>query len=190
MQEYDQIYEWYLETRNHVTGVNSVKSAFSFLGDRSTVVDLGCGTGIPLTATLNNIGLRVIGVDSSPKMIGAFKKNLPGCETQLTPIQDYVFSNNTISGVLCWGCMFHLPPEDQISVLNNVFSSVSIGGRFLFTSAKEKDSTTGEMDGVTFSYCSLGSDKYNELAINAGWKLIHESEDEDKNYEYLFERVG
>ena len=190
MQEYDQIYEWYLEARNYVTGVNSVQSAFSLLGNGSTVVDMGCGTGIPLTATLNNMGLRVIGVDSSPKMIGAFKKNLPDCETQITPIQDYVFSNNTISGALCWGCMFHLSPEDQISVLNNVFSSVSIGGRFLFTSAKEKDSTTGEMDGVTFSYYSLGSDKYNELAINAGWKLIHESEDEDKNYEYLFERVG
>lgn len=189
MQEYDQIYGWYLQARNLVTGVNSVESAFSQFGKGSTVVDLGCGTGVPLATKLNDMGLRVIGVDSSAKMIDAFKANLPGSETHLTSIQDYVFSNCTISGALCWGCMFHLRPEDQISVLNNVFGSVSIGGRFLFTSAKENDSKTGEMDGVEFSYYSLGSDKYNKLAIKAGWKLIHESEDEDKNHEYLFERI-
>ncbi len=189
MQEYNQIYEWYLDTRNTVTGVESVLSAFDGLKKGSTVVDLGCGTGLPLATALTSMGLRVIGVDSSSRMINAFKNNLPNAKTKLIKLQDYTFPKTKISGVLCWGCLFHLSPDDQIKVIRNVFSSVTCGGRFLFTSAKEKDCRTGEMDGVTFEYYSLGSEKYNEIARNAGWRLMHESEDEGKNYEYLFEKL-
>ena len=91
--------------------------------------------------------------------------------------------------VCCVGDVYlHLPPDDQVKLLNNIFSSVCTGGRLLFSSAKENDQTTGQMNGVTFNYYSLGSEKYNELAESAGWKLIHESADEGKNYQYLFEK--
>lgn len=189
MQEYDQIYEWYLDARNNVTGVESVLSAFGGFKRGATVVDLGCGTGLPLASVVTSMGLRVIGVDSSEQMINAFKANFPDAEANLIKVQNYTFPKAELSGALCWGCLFHLLPDDQIKVLGNVFSSITSGGRFLFTAAKEKDYKTGEMDGVIFQYYSLGSEKYNELAEKAGWRLIHESEDEGKNYEYLFEKL-
>ncbi|MFK7815996.1 MAG: class I SAM-dependent methyltransferase, partial [Gammaproteobacteria bacterium] len=130
----------------------------------------------------------IIGVDSSDLMVQSFKSNFPEAEAHHLPMQDYVFPNTEIGGVLCWGCLFHLTPDEQIKFLSKVFNVVAIGGRFLFTAAKEKSEKTGEMNDVTFNYYSLGSAKYNQLAKDAGWILIHESEDKDRNYEYLFER--
>ena len=189
MREYDQIYEWYVSTRDHQTGVNSVKNAFSAFDPGTSIVDLGCGTGQPLASTLKEMGLNVIGVDSSSKMAEKFHANFPQFEIHHSTIQDYEFAESPIYGALCWGCLFHLPPEAQILLLNNVFTALSTGGRFLFTSAKEKDQTTGRMNGIVFNYYSLGSDQYQQLASAAGCKLIHESEDQAKNYEYLFEKV-
>ena len=189
MDEYDQIFDWYLNARNNETGVNSVKLAFKDLNRGSTVVDLGCGTGIPLALKLNEMGIHVIGVDSSKLMVEAFKKNFPNNEVMHSSIQSFEFPKKHVDAVLCWGCLFHLTPNDQITVLNKIFNSVKSGGRYLFTSAKENDNKTGEMNGIKFKYYSLGSVKYNELANNAGWKQIHESEDEGNNYEYLFERM-
>ena len=106
MQQYDQIFEWYLDARDHQTGVDSVKAAFANLDPCSTVVDLGCGTGLPLAMTLKNMGLQVIGVDSSYKMVEAFKANLSECKIHHALIQDYAFPEKRIDGVLCWGCLF------------------------------------------------------------------------------------
>ena len=188
MKEYDQIFDWYLKSRNDDTGVESVKFAFKKLKPGSTIVDLGCGTGLPLAKTVKQMEMDVLGVDSSRLMIESFKTNFPNTTVIHSRLQDYVFPKTTIKGVLCWGALFHLTPDDQIEVLNNVFNSVASGGRFLFTSANEKNTTIGEMNGISFKYYSLGSAAYNELAKNAGWELIHESEDDGNYYEYLFEK--
>lgn len=189
MKEYDQIFNWYLASRDHDTGVHSVELAFKSLAAGSTIVDLGCGTGLPLVKKMQQMKMNVIGVDSSILMIESFKTNFPNTEVVHSRLQDYVFPKTKVNGVLCWGCLFHLIPNDQIEVLTNVFNSVVCGGKFLFTSAKQKDSTTSEMNGTSFKYYSLGSAKYIELANNACWKLIHESEDAGNNYEYLFEKL-
>jgi cyclopropane fatty-acyl-phospholipid synthase-like methyltransferase len=189
LKEYDQIFDWYLASRDHNTGVTSVELAFKSLATDSAIVDLGCGTGLPLVKRIEQMGKNVIGVDSSMSMIESFKTNFPNQEAIHSRLQDYVFPKTRVNGVLCWGCLFHLTPKDQIDVLNNIFNSVVCGGKFLFTSAKQKGSTTGEMNGISFKYYSLGSAEYNELANDAGWKLIHESEDAGKNYEYLFKKL-
>ena len=189
MQEYEQIFEWYKATRNSHTGVASVRSAFSELQKGSTVVDLGCGTGQPLVMCLLEMGMHVVGVDSSEQMISEFKKICPVAEAVLCDISKYTFPAQNISGVLSWGCIFHLTPRVQVQVINKVFNAVKSGGRFLFTSSKDQDRQSGEMNGVCFHYYSLGSAKYNELAENAGWQLIREGEDEADNYQYLFQKL-
>ena len=187
LREYDEIYEWYIGARNHNTGVESVKAAFGTLPQGATVIDLGCGTGVPLASVLVNMGLQVIGLDSSRKMIDSFRDNFPECTSYNIAIQDFDYTDYFFDGALCWGCLFHLQPDEQIRLLNKVFNSVQFGGRFLFTSAKESNAKKGEMINVEFNYYSLGSYKYNQLAKEAGWILI--SEFEDDGYVYLFEKI-
>ena len=187
LREYEQIFEWYIDSRNHETGVESVKNTFSKLPSSATVIDLGCGTGIPLARVLADMGFSVIGLDSSEKMVNSFRKNLPESTVLNALIQEFDYSEYMFEGALCWGCLFHLKPNDQVKLLNKIFKSIQTGGRFLFTSAQESGSKKGEMDGVEFHYYSLGSKKYNKIAEKAGAKLIREYEDD--GYVYLFEKT-
>ncbi|MFK7815919.1 MAG: methyltransferase domain-containing protein, partial [Gammaproteobacteria bacterium] len=104
MHKYDQIFDWYLSSRNNETDVHSVKFAFKGLSPGSKIFDMGCGTGLPLARTLEQMEMNIIGVDSSDLMVQSFKSNFPEAEAHHLPMQDYVFPNTEIGGVLCWGC--------------------------------------------------------------------------------------
>src|SRR2546425_13095607 len=43
-----------------------------------TVLDLGCGTGVPISQVLIEHGLKGYGVDASPTIVAAFRARFPG----------------------------------------------------------------------------------------------------------------
>ena len=47
------------------------------LPEGASVLDLGCGGGIPVAANLVNHALRVTGIDSSPTLISLSRSRLP-----------------------------------------------------------------------------------------------------------------
>ncbi len=91
------------------------------------IVDVGCGTG-PLTAMIAERGARVIGLDQSPEMIAAARKQFPGLTFDLADAtcftvseqQDAVFSN----AVLHW---VH-PPGAAVAAIADALRP---GGRFV-----------------------------------------------------------
>ena len=46
-----------------------IEKAISLLPPHARVLDVGCGTGVPVSQMLSNAGLEVYGFDISPKMI-------------------------------------------------------------------------------------------------------------------------
>lgn len=91
------------------------------------ILDLGCGTG-DLTHQLLLMGCEITGIDSSEQMIEEAKKKHTGikfvcadaCHFKMDETYDAVFSN----AVLHW-------IKDQDAVLENVFSHLKPGGRFV-----------------------------------------------------------
>ena len=53
-------------------GKSSVRNWGETLPANSTVLDLGCGTGIPISKMLIDEGMTVYGVDASPTMVKVF----------------------------------------------------------------------------------------------------------------------
>ena len=78
MHEYDLIAEWYATDRDHGTGIPEVTALSDSLPRGATVLDVGCGTGIPVTRALMAAGHSVLGVDSSTEMLRRFQVNCPG----------------------------------------------------------------------------------------------------------------
>jgi len=62
MHEYDLIAEWYATDRDHGTGIPEVTALSDSLPGGATVLDVGCGTGIPITRALVAAGHSVLGV--------------------------------------------------------------------------------------------------------------------------------
>ncbi len=55
-----------------------VREAISLLKPGSRVLDVGCGTGVPIAAMLAEAGMEVTGIDIAPKMIEIARSEVKG----------------------------------------------------------------------------------------------------------------
>ncbi|HEX6990528.1 MAG TPA: methyltransferase domain-containing protein, partial [Gemmatimonadales bacterium] len=78
---YERIAEQFLVVRGRAVtgiGVTAVRAWAQSVPAGATVLDLGCGSGLPLTQVLIDEGLTVCGIDASPTLVAEFRTNLPG----------------------------------------------------------------------------------------------------------------
>ena len=94
----------------------------SALPSNASVLDVGCGTGLPLTRVLIDHGCQVVGVDSSPNMLQHFARNLPEVPTICAPIQDCELDGRTFDAAHMWGVMFFLALLEQVKAIAKVTS--------------------------------------------------------------------
>lgn len=100
-------------TRSTAIGVKEVRKWARILPRDSSVIDLGCGPGFPITVVLVEEGLNVFGVDAAPSFVAAFQRNLPSTPILCEAVQESRFFDRTFDGVLAIGLMFLLKAEDQ-----------------------------------------------------------------------------
>src|ERR1041384_4164605 len=114
-------------------GVTEVRQWARTLPRGAAVIDLGCGPGLPITEVLVAEGLNTFGVDAAPSFVQAFRRNLPNTPVVCEAVQDSRFFDRTFDGVLAWGLMFLLCPEDQRRLIPRIAGVLAPGGRLLFT---------------------------------------------------------
>ena len=161
-------------------GVNVVRKWARTLPCRAAVIDLGCGSGSPITEVLVAEGLTVFGVDAAPSFVQAFRRNLPNIPVVCEAVQDSHFFHRTFDGVLAWGLMFLLSPEDQRQLIQRIADILVPGGHLLFTSPSEPMSWNDAMTGLESR--SLGAQEYRRLLRAVGLSVTSEYEDEGQNH--------
>ncbi len=94
------------------------------------VLDLGCGTGIPIGKKLQNAGLNIIGVDVSDEMIKEFQKNLPGSSSFRMPMTEINWKEE-FDGIVSSFSLLCLPPNDFALMSNKICHALKRDGWFL-----------------------------------------------------------
>ncbi len=124
----------YIATRRRSNvGVEAVRNWAKALPRGATVLDLGCGHGLPISQALVDEEVRLYAIDASPTMIAAFRRHFPGVPAECGAVEDSNFFDRTFDGVLAWGLMFLLEPEVQTGLIHKVAGVLKSGGQFLFT---------------------------------------------------------
>jgi SAM-dependent methyltransferase len=189
MHEYDLIADWYADDRNHFIGVPEVESVATSLAPGATVLDAGCGNGVPLTRALIAAGCQVFAVDSSPLMLERFRRNFPEVPAVCASIDTCDFGGRTFDGAIAWGIIFHLTLDRQRQAIANIAHVLKPGAPFLFTSGDEPGDDpigiTGQMNGVTFPYYSYGAESYRKLLAEFGCTLERTHIDIGENMYYF-----
>ncbi len=118
-----------LYNRKHDFVAEYGKGLLEFIPDKKeqTILDLGCGTGI-LTAQLNNLGSKVVGIDSSRNMIDEAKEQFGDiefkvCDALNLPYKeewDIIFSN----------AVFHWISDHDI-LLKNIYRALKPNGMLI-----------------------------------------------------------
>lgn len=180
---YEALAHEFITSRQQSTiGASTVKSWAAALAPGSTIIDLACGPGIPITQTLIDTGHDVYAVDASPSMVRAFRTRFPLVSVACEAIQDSTLFNRVFDAAVAWGLMFLLPADLQPVVLRRVSSALRPGGRFLFTAPWQIGTWTDLLTGR--ESVSLGRDKYLAELSAAGFTLVNEFDDEGENHYY------
>ncbi|MEX2179552.1 MAG: class I SAM-dependent methyltransferase [Gemmatimonadaceae bacterium] len=163
-------------------GVAAVRLWARGLSPGGAILDLGCGSGVPIATALNNDGFAVYGIDASASLTASFRRRLPHAHVACEAVEDSRFFGRTFDGVIAVGLLFLLPPELQRHLIRKVGAALNPDGRFLFTSPAQVCAWTDVLTGRESH--SLGAEEYKAALREAGLMLVGEYQDEGQNHYY------
>jgi SAM-dependent methyltransferase len=187
---YEDIAPIYIRGRGQsVSGIGaSVVTDWSeTLPDGASVLDLGCGTGVPITKTLIDRGFSVHAIDASPRMIAAFRARFPTIPVECAAVEDSDFFGRTFDAVVAWGLFFLLDAEVQRKVIAKIAAALPSGGKLLFTATQQFCTWTDVM--TDRPSISLGHDLYRNALEAEGLSLVGTKLDAGENYHYFAQKT-
>ena len=101
------------------------------------VIDIGAGSGKPLTQALIKVGLNVCALDASLNMVVAFKRNFPDIKIACEAAENSRFFDQTYDGILAVGLIFLLAEPVQRKLISHMAAALKPHGRLLFSAPIE-----------------------------------------------------
>jgi SAM-dependent methyltransferase len=180
---WDAVAPQFIEQRaRSQVGVSTVAAWARSLPKGAAILDLGCGSGVPIAEALVRLGFMVHGIDASPTMVAAFRQRFPGFPVACEPAEDSVLFDRTFDAALAIGLLFLLPPDVQRRLILRAAGVLTSGGRFLFTAPVEAGSWSDLSTG--WQSVSLGDAEYRRLIAEVGLVVVGEYRDEGGNHYY------
>ena len=100
MSSYDTIAGTYLANRDRLKSGKYVQQLLKYLPKNSTILDLGCGAGVPVDDVLLKAGHEVIGIDISSEQIKLARKNCPRGQFMVSDIQDLQMGEYQVEAII------------------------------------------------------------------------------------------
>lgn len=184
---YEAVASTFVAQRHSSIGVAAVRTWARSLPPGASILDLGCGHGVPISMALMDDGFVVHGVDASPALTAAFRERFPHAHVACEAVEDSRFFGRTFDGIIAVGLMFLLSADSQRDLIRRVALVLKRGGRFLFTSPAQSctwaDLLTGRQS------LSLGTDAYRAVLSDAGLIVVGQRVDEGENHYYEAARL-
>lgn len=135
------------------------------------MLDLGCGSGVPVARELAGRGLSVTGVDSAPEMIALFQTNLPTQRAIVADMRDLALGIR-FSGVIAWDSFFHLTPEAQRAMFPLFDQHTEPCAALMFTSGPSHGEAIGQLEGDPLYHGSLDPEEYRLLLDQHSFDVV------------------
>lgn len=167
-------------SRETAIGAGEVRRWAQTLPAGSSIIDVGCGPGIPLTALLVEEGLRVYGLDASTSFVAVFLQNVPGVPIACASALRSDFFGRTFDAILAVGLVFLMAEEEQRHLLHIFANRLNANGRLLFTAPAPPCIWSDSMTGL--ESLSLGAAEYRLHLNRVGLSVLAEFEDSGGNH--------
>ena len=172
-QGYNKIAERYTATRDQFSNVKYLEKLAELLKPGATVLDIGCGGGLPVDKFLTEKGFRVTGLDISEKQIELARKNVPQGTFEVKNMVDLQNGEYQVEGVVSFYAIFHTPREQHQELFKKINSYLPRGGYILVTmGAGEWEGEENDFLGTKMWWSHYGQDKNLEIIKDAGFEII------------------
>jgi len=177
-ESYNIIADWFAENRYQGLMEKAyLDKIMEILGKGSSILDLGCGTGMPMMGYLLSKGMQVTGVDASHRMLEIAKNNLPFADFRQADMRELSLGEK-YDAIIAWDSFFHLPSDDQPAMFHVFKKHLNPGGILMFTSGKELGEVWGMNGGENLFHASLNKTQYQSLLETHGFHILEYKEDD------------
>jgi ubiquinone/menaquinone biosynthesis C-methylase UbiE len=148
------------------------------LGPGSRVLDVGCGSGVPMARALSDAGHQVVGVDISEVQISRARAQVPNAEFVNADVMSLEFPPESFDVVVSLYALIHLPLDEQPVLIGRIASWLRPNGLFLCTTGHQAWSGTEDnwLDGGSVMWwCHSDTATYRTWLTDAGLTIDAES---------------
>jgi len=175
---YDQIADWFAANRpNGLMEQTYLDLMLSHLSIEASILDLGCGTGMPILNYLLSKKVNVTGVDASKAMLDIAKVNFPDQEFILQDMRQLKLDKK-FDGIIAWHSFFHLSAADQPAMFRLFAANLKPNGILLFTSGTKFGESWGMNGGENLFHASLDTSTYKQLLEENGFEVMSHTVDD------------
>ena len=159
------------QMENPEYGMEYMRKAIKYTKKKSQALDLGCGgTGRVINELLKH-DFVVTGIDVSAEMIRYAKDRHPNIKFINADFIEWE-ANGNFDLIIAWDSVFHAPKNLQEKVTAKMCNLLSPGGILLFTGGSNAGEVSGEMEGVSFEYGTIGYSGYLDIIVKKNCKII------------------
>jgi len=175
-QGYDQCAEAYEQSRREAVHPE-IKWLKQQLPNRAHVLEVGCGSGLPVTRELAK-RFVVTGVDISAEQIRRARENVRHATFFHSDIMALDFSTASFDAAVALSTIFHLPRGEHARLFGNLRRWLKPGGLLLATLAREAAEPYLETDffGVEMYWSNYGMQEYAIMLAEAGFEILPSTE--------------
>ena len=172
---YDVMADRYLAwsgLRPSETRRRALELADSVIPRGADVLELGCGAGLPMTATLA-AGRNLTGVDISARQIELARRNVPSATFMQADLTTLERPAASVDAVVAFYVLTHVPRDEHAPLLGRIRSWLRPGGVFLASLGVEDDPGGIEADwlGVDMYFSHFSARVNRRLIEEAGFDL-------------------
>lgn len=189
---YNKIAQKYTDTYfNDVLEIPRVDKFISSLLTDANVLDIGCGPG-NWTKYLMDKGFDVEGIDLSTEMIRIAKEKVPQGKFKLMDMRKLDYPDETFDGIMSFYSLIHIPSEQIISVLRELFRVLkSSGVLMLVVQEGEADRVVKEPmspeDKTFINFFTI--ERLTKFLEETGFKVFHQEKVPYKDEEFQSENI-
>lgn len=137
-----------------------------------TVLDLGCGAGVPCTARLAEVG-DVVGVDVSASQLELARKRVPAGGFVKAEMTQVTFPKASFDAITAFYSIAHVPRDLHAGLLQRIATWLRPGGHFLASlgSGGSHDAVEDWL-GVPMFFSSHDPQTNRQLIVDAGLVIL------------------
>lgn len=155
----------------HLMEKNWLDKFTRLVGSNGSILDIGCGNGVPIAEHFIRQGYQLTGVDGASAMLEKAQQAFPE-QRWLNLDMRQIALGETFDGLIAWDSFFHLTQDDQRQMLPIFARHSHPGSVLMFTSGTDNGIAMGEFEGEPLYHASLSPDEYQQRLAENGFRVI------------------
>jgi cyclopropane fatty-acyl-phospholipid synthase-like methyltransferase len=171
---YNKIARVYSSDRGLFENEKEIQEFISYLPESGTILDIGCGGGVPVLRKLVDNGYTAKGIDFSQSMFGLAKKNVPEADLILGDVTKSDFESESFDGIISTYAFIHIFRTQHPLLYTKIYRWLKPGGIMLVSTASTEWEEIDDYYGVPMAWSHPAPRESLQLVKNTGFEVLSE----------------